>query len=278
MTYKELCEEVAALGFESGVDNESAVLTATRRALRIIFTERPSYKTLEIFKNAQTPSVELKEFSHKGSECDTVAFDSLAYSFKTSGIGRYRITDERGERSFDFSKDQTAHRGFLYGEGKIEFLGDYSYSVYDFALFDEIYGSSEDDIPFISGYREYDMKDYTDDFTSFTSSPTDSDGNAISGAFVRGTKIYVPDAYSGKIRIVYKRAPKDVNKNSDDEILLPDGCEHLLPLLVAAYVWLDDDADKAQYYMTLYRESMSSLKYYDRTQINTEYRDVNGWT
>lgn len=277
MTYKQLCDEVTALGFESGIDNATAMLTATRRALRIIFTEHPSYATLEIYKEAVTPSVRLEQFRHRGSEIDKLPFDSVAYSFKTSGTGRYRITDGSGEKTYDFSKSQNIHRGFLHGKGELEFLGDYSYSVYDLALFDELYGDSVEDIPIISGYKEYDIKSFSNDFISFVKPPMDSDGNVISGSSVRGTKISIPESYFGKIILVYKRAPEEVGINPDEEILLPEGCEHLLPLLVAAYVWLDDDADKSQYYMSLYREAMASVKYYDRTQINTGYRETNGW-
>lgn len=277
MTYKELCDEVAALGFESQVENDAAMLSAAKRAVKILFTERPSYKTLELYQQLTEPSVYLESFTHDLTGGDKILFNALAYSFKTVGEGICKITDESGEHQFEFTKEENIHRGFLHGAGEIEFLGNYAYTVYDFALFDKLYGKNASDIPIVSGDKEYDIRLYTDDFLSFVQSPADADGAPIKNAALRGAKIIIPYSYCGKIRLVYKCCPTSIDKNPDAELILPDGCEHLLPLLVASYVWLDDDAEKSQYYMALYREAISSVKYYDRTQINTAYRDTNGW-
>jgi hypothetical protein len=50
----------------------------------------------------------------------------------------------------------------------------------------------------------------------------------------------------------------------------------MLPLLTAAFMWLDDDAGKAQYYMSLYRDLVANTKRYSSNKIDTVYR-VNGW-
>ena len=87
----------------------------------------------------------------------------------------------------------------------------------------------------------------------------------------------IPESYFGKINLIYKRAPEKLVGNPDDDVPVPDGCEHLLPLLAASYVWLDDDPEKSQYYMSLYREAMSAVKYYDRAHIDNSYHVINGW-
>jgi hypothetical protein len=86
----------------------------------------------------------------------------------------------------------------------------------------------------------------------------------------------IPEAYSGKISVVYKCAPPNLTGGRDEEIELPLGCEHLLALLSASYIWLDDDAERAQYYMNLYREAMSSLKRRGKDDIDSGYRIANG--
>ena len=58
---------------------------------------------------------------------------------------------------------------------------------------------------------------------------------------------------------------------------IPSELEHLVALVTASYVWLDDDPEKAQYYMSLYREGMSALKIYTRRAVDTAFTDATGW-
>ena len=276
MIYNDLSTEVASLGFESAIEANDALLSAAERAMKMIYTERPVFGVAEIYK-APVPSVKIKSFSHVGGKCEVVPFNSRAYSFKTSGIGYFKVVDEKEETTLSFSREAKLHRGFVHGVGRIEFSGEYAYSVYDFSFYDEIFGPDTEDIPVSDGYTEYDAQKYTENFMAFTSVPKDEYGNTIEGASAFAGKIRIPAAYSGKIRVEYKKSPEKLSGNPDQELLLPDGCEHLLPLLVAAYIWLDDDAEKAQYYMALYREAMAAVKFYDRTMADSTYRDVNGW-
>lgn len=277
MTYKDLCADIACLGFESELDSPERVLHAVNRALMIIYTERPMYATLTINKPAVSPSAKINDFSHKGGASEVFYYNARAYSFKTSGIGKYKITEGETEKIFAFSQNEELHRGFLHGEGRIEFIGEYTFSVFDFILLDEIYSQSTDDIPTASEYMEYRIKDYAEDFLSFVSVPTDANGLCIKDASVKGGIMKIPNSYFGKINLVYKTAPVKMDGNPDMTVILPDGCEHLLALLSASYVWLDDDAEKAQYYLNLYREAMSAVKYYDRAILDNSYHITNGW-
>jgi hypothetical protein len=87
----------------------------------------------------------------------------------------------------------------------------------------------------------------------------------------------IPSDFSGKITLTYKRGAKNVTGIADEKILVPEGCGHLVALLAASYIWLDDDSEKAEYYMSLYREGMSAVKYYNRLQIGANYLSTNGW-
>lgn len=277
MTYNDLCAEVAALGFEGDIELSDVVLHATERALKTIFTERPLYKVAQFYQKPINPVIKTEALTHTSEQSEIIPFDAKAYSFKTCGEGSYKITDESGSLTVDFSGMETVHKGFLHGEGTLEFLGNYSYTVYDLAIFDEILSGDEKDIPILCDFIEYDLKEFAFDFLSFSSPPEDEFGVSIPGASVCQGIMRIPINYIGKIRLSYKSGPKSIISGSDDEIILPDGCEHLLALLVAAYVWLDDDAEKAEYYMNLYREAMAAVKFYDRSKVNTSYRDVIGW-
>lgn len=277
MTYNDLKTEVAALGFDEDIENDEALLRATRRALNFIFTERPIYKSLVIHQLSKAPVCTFDEIVHKGGAADSILLNGIrSYSFKTSGIGRYSVRDGAGEAEFDFS-GTAHHRGFVHGDGEIRFLGDYAFCVYDVALFDELFGPGLDDIPMHGEFTEYDIENLASDFLSFVNLPRDAQGIDISGASVSGKTVKIPKSYEGKITLNYKARTKSISGRPEEQIPIPTGCEHLLALLVSAYVWLDDDPDKAQYYMSLYREGMSAVKYYDRPEMNSEYVNVNGW-
>ena len=278
MTYKDLCADITALGFETEIESEERVLNAVRRALMTIFTERPLYKKLTFFKPKLSPLLRIESITHHGGEeCEVKFNGARAYSFKTDGVGRCILKDGSVESVIEFSKTNELHRGFLHGSGTFTFVGEYSYTVYEIRVFSEIYSDDPDKIPSGFGDTEYDMMSFCDDFLAFASLPTDEYGRVISGSSLSGGIMSIPESYSGKINLTYKRAPQRLTGNLDEEIILPYGCEHLPALLASSYIWLDDDADKAQYYMSLYREGISAVKYYNREKIDNAYHTVNGW-
>ncbi len=276
MTYNEIRAEVLALGFETEIENEERLKLATRRALNLIFTERPLYKTLELYKSPNVPILKLQDFSHKGGVVDTIEFSAKSFSFTPHGKGSYRITDENGVTTEDFVGEDVV-RGFLHGSGKIEFLGDYFYTVSGLAFYDELYGESVADIPTASDFKEYDIKRHAPDFLCSVSSPEDRDGNLIKNSEITGGILKIPSEYSGVIRLTYKASAPLLSNDGEQEITLPEGCSHLVPLLTAAYFWLDDDAEKAEYYMSLYREAMIAVKLYTRAELNNTYTVPDNW-
>ena len=276
MTYKELCDDVLALGFEANIESSERLLLAARRALNLIFTERPLYKTLELYQNPRTPSVKLPDFLHKGGETVEIPFSARAYSFTAHGNGSYKIKDASGERVLDF-KSGVTERGFLFGSGTFEFFGNYVYTVTGFALYEELYGGETEDIPISNGRSEYEIIRHAPDFLSATDSPRNNSGKIIKGSSVSGGKLFLPEDFHGSVMLEYKQRAPEISGNSDEEISVPEGCEHLAGLLVAAYYWLDDDSEKAEYYMSLYREAMIAVKLYNRSKADAEYSVIDGW-
>ena len=277
MNYNDLCEEICALGFEGDTEYNDTLLFCIRRALNTIYTERPVYRTAELYKNPLITAEKIKNFSHSSGAEDKIGFCAKAYSFITSGVGRYEIEDPAGKRAFEFSGERVIHKGFLYGIGEIRFLGEFFYTVYDFATFSELYGPREDCIPLASEYTEYDLRKYVSDFLSPASLPTDDEGRAIPKSFIRAGVMFIPNEYAGRIFLSYKKAPESLSGEPDEEIILPDGCEHLAPLLAASYFWLDDDSEKSQYYMSLYRNGMAEVRIHGPTHINNSYLNTDGW-
>lgn len=73
----------------------------------------------------------------------------------------------------------------------------------------------------------------------------------------------------------YKVKPQTFTSDKKgDRIELDDDLVHLLPLLIAAYLWLEDEAEKSMYYMNLYRERAASVS---RRMKCPDVISFNGW-
>jgi len=188
------------------------------------------------------------------------------------------VHDSTGVKTVHFDNAYGIFRGHLSGKSHICFEGEYSYTVRDLVCYEALFGSEISDIPVFSREASYSLKDYAADFLTPCNVPTDSAGNTVTGARVEGDKLILPYTYSGEVTVPYKRAPREISADFPDDIIdVPADSETLLPLLTAAYLWLDDDADKAQYYMGLYRDGMDRLLRSRPNSINSKYTDVLRW-
>ena len=163
MNYNDLCKEVCALGFENDIEPGDGLLFSARRAIISIYNDRPIYKTAELYQNPILTSGRIEFFSHNSDEENKIEFNARAYSFTTSGIGKYTVSDLSGTREYEFSGMKTEHKGFLHGSGEIIFAGSFFYTVYDIAFFSQIYAPDERDIPTLSQFIEYELKRHVHD-------------------------------------------------------------------------------------------------------------------
>ena len=69
------------------------------------------------------------------------------------------------------------------------------------------------------------------------------------------------DAYAGSFRIYYNKACTEIDATTPDSFVpeLPKKVHHLIPLLAAYYLWLDDDQVKATQYYNMYETELSML-------------------
>lgn len=278
MTLNRLLEEVYALGFEDAAELNEAFIYSAERAQRLILMEHGNENTGKIIATKLDTASHMELYSHTPGANTSFPIHGVAYSFKVSGKGAFTVTDASGTKITEFNDLMGTHRAFVSGEAVITFCGDFSYSVIDFTVFHSVGGAEASDIPIYSRTKDYRITEYIKDYLAATKIPTDPYGRSIEGATVSGDLLKLPSDYSGEIIIHYKRVPKKISvDNADGEIDIPRSCEHLLPLLTASYIWLDDDPDKAQYYMSIYREEMARIRRYVSSQFDNEYRDVTGW-
>ena len=277
MTLNEIRDDVAALGFEGEIALSSAFTSALQRALGTVYTERGVYARLRLYQSMPRPSVYVDTIEHVGGECDTVALCCRSYSFEVFGDGYCTIRDDDGERTINFSGDGRRVSGRCTLNAVISFEGEFRYTVCHLSGFSEAFPTDEE-IPICNVAVEYPLYKIAGGMLSVVGCAKDGRGVAIKGAEISSGVLRVPYGYRGEINVTYRKRPPEVYTDTPDaELDIDPECSHLLALLTAAYVWLDDDPDKAQYYMSLYRDGMAAVKLYGGMRTSTEYHDVTGW-
>ena len=279
MTLTDIKNEVCALGFDSDISINDSLISSIKRALRTIYTERGETAIADIYQEPYLPCIYHERIVHRGDKGDTVIkLCGAAYAFAASGIGGFRIKTGEKTREYSFNSQFSEFSGTLDGDGEITFFGKYMFVVYDLSVYDAIRSDEPGDIARYTGITNYDLKKLTRDYMFAVSVPKNEHGKDIIGASIHATTLSVPSTYRGRIRIKYRKGIPEFSPDTPDEqVNLPEEYHSLLPLLTASYVWLDDDADKAQYYMSLYRDGMAALKLYTSKEVNPSYSDVVGW-
>ena len=87
MTYKELYAEVAALGFESEIENQPVLLFSANRALKSIAALPPSYATITLIQRVIAPISHIPEIQYTPDQEITVPLRGATFSLKFSGAG-----------------------------------------------------------------------------------------------------------------------------------------------------------------------------------------------
>lgn len=277
MTLNDIKKEVAILGFENESAVDGGIECAARRALAMIYTEHGVHAVGSIYQNSPVPTKHLPMIIHTAEENEVISLTDCSYAFVISGVGTLEVRDEEGVRTQDFDTRSSYLFGRVNGSGEIRFTGKFRYTVYDLCIYGEKFADGEAP-PRYARLREYVLDEYLPDFLTCTSLPTDARGNEIAGASISSGRLRVPYGYVGQIVIRYRKRAPTVSIDAPDAPLdVPAELEQLVFLLTAAYVWLDDDAEKAQYYMSLYRDGMSALKVYARSGVDTAFTDVARW-
>lgn len=277
MTLNELKNDVASLGFESFIEDDACFIASANRALSLIYVDRPVSATAAIPIRGPRATMAHEFIEHRSGEALTISFTGKAISFRTTGKGTCIVRDRTGAAEIILDADNQLTKKFVYGEASATFTGDYYYTVSNFAVFDDMVSSKITDVPEYTPFREIRPEDYCEDFRAFCSQPHDKYGNVVKNVKLADGKIIVPHDYCAELYLTYYKSAKPINSTRpDDPIEITEECTPLLPLLTASFMWLDDDAAKAQYYMSLYRDIMANLKRYSTNKIDTVYR-VNGW-
>ena len=265
MTYEELKNEVLALGFLDTLEKEEHLLLAANRALRLMANDCPRTDSLCLYREYRTPL--RTKASVTGEGVVIRAGEGAAFCYRcldgeirlggeplalsTSGI--YRVRPEKDALLLPL------------GDAVIFSLAIYSESV--------PLAYCESDLPFVA----YDIDTYVDDALRICSVPTDAYGAEIIEGRIEKRRALIPRTFSGAFFIPYEKRAKPIAKGGD-EIDVPEEYAALFPLLVCGYLWLDDEPERAQYYMALYREGRTLLREKEPSRTQRLNTDILGWT
>ena len=278
MTLNDLKDELSALGFEREIAIDKSLILAVKRALSTVYTERSVYNAFSIEHHPIMPTLVCKSLVHNPQCIESFTLSGKAYSFTASGTGTFTIENGSTVKEYSFSAPLYLWQDFISGEATITFSGDFSFEIFNLAVLESVRSSRKEDIFAYGEPFEYRLSEIKNDFHSFATLPTDADGREIESAILEGDKLLIPWGYNGRINLLYKvKAPEISIDEPDREIDMPREIEHLIALLASAYYWADDAPDKAEYYLSLYRDAMKSVKLFNTRRLGGGYNNVTGW-
>ena len=301
MKIRELYEQVAQLGFETSLEDNYSFYNSANRALLQINAIRPITCTHAINHTPFKNLISGNTFEHqmKTEDLTFEAQKARSFYFETdgNGIAYIEMFDEENSKwqmineiSWSSIGKFQAHRGFIKHDGKfidslvrIRFTGDYVYCVKNVAMYQFIYSDVEAHIPAYEPFTEYDMNLLVDDFFGFCEPPVTYNEEAIDDYKIEfRSKIFLPYEKNGIYKIIYKHKPNEIIVNAEpneDEatIDLDEELASLMPLLVAVYIWTDDEPEKSQYYLSLYRERAMEIQSRHKDIRPIIVSDTNGW-
>ena len=173
------------------------------------------------------------------------------------------------------------------GTAIIEFSGTYAYTIRNLAMYDTVFSSSIDRIPEYGEFIRYDISKRVPDFLAFGSIPIiidEKNEKLDKGYYVENGKVLIlPYDRPGTYKIEYQRKPRAIKDKDGAELddtttldLEEDLCA-LMPILIASYVWLDDEPEKAQYYLSLYQAQAAEIEFKNQNNAPIEFKSVYGW-
>lgn len=303
MTVSELYRAVSLLGFEDGLESAAGFCFAANRAIMQVNKIRPRTAEYEIFRH-NIKNLVRSSFIPTIYEKDIIyeAQDAKAFYFEANGHGMAFIErfdgkawEILGSREIKTSAFEP-FRGFIQADGafvsgrvRLRFTahpdGAFVYFIKNAALYGRVYTPNEKDIPAYERYTVYDMATLCGDFLAFCSPPIREEGyeRLSTGYDIDGaSRLVLPYEAQGIYKILYERKPAaiaDTGEPESDEtqIDLDEELCSLLPNLVASYVWADDEPEKAQYYMSLYRERAAEIAEKEENFAPVKITNVSGW-
>lgn len=299
MRVSDLYKQVAGLGFESSLEDDSRFYYAADRALLQIARIRPATRTL-LINHKPMKSITASSYDARARSESLVytAEGAKAYYFEADGNGtayvEFKTADGWGIAdivSLESPQIFRSYRGFIKngnsfvkGQVRIRFTGEYLYHVRRVALYGEIYSAEEDDIPAYEPFTKYDISK-VEDFLALASPPIVDDKmrEVLNSNYdvENGRVVLLKREIAGEYIVRYIKRPSKINEDTsaraNEQIIeLDDDLAALMPNLVAAYILAEDEPQLAEYYLALYNQQVAVIEQKERP-ITPANINLNGW-
>lgn len=283
MTLAELERAVARLGFVPSLEDGGELLRdAAGRALDEIAAFCPRLTSGSVWHLPSVPTYCEESCELQTGEKTISLPHGYSFFLRVSGGGRLTVHQGGEEREFPFSTGEGEPPALLganlpSGRERVVFrFSGAAYRILTFAVYDTLFAERPPDP---SGERRYDLATLFPSFGALSAPPRTKDGRTLCEG--EGADYLLEDGHvlvlgphtRGDIRISYRRRlslPKE-----GLPLPLTDEEAALVPLFCAAYVLLDDDPEKAGFYLGRFHEGLARIRREGRAAH--AYRDTNHW-
>lgn len=279
MTVNQVKDAVIAYGFNPDLDdNDRLFVEALNASIQEIQALRPTTGIIEIVNEPYKPIYSVTDVTEIAAG---MSFTAMARSavFEVDGEGAVTVsingtakTPEAWKAGSGWKRIEV--RASAYSEITITFSGELLYHMRNMEFYAEPVPPSAH---VKSGnYIDYDLGDLASDYGAI--SYILRDGFAYNGGsahrILNNEILRLPAEDRGTFEVVYTKRIERI-EHDNTEIPLRHDVLAILPILVASYVWLDDEAERAQYYRTLFERRISTVP---PDRYVTNIRDAKGWS
>lgn len=283
MTVAQLERAVARLGFAPSIEDGGPLLRdAAARALDELGAARPRLRTVSLWHLPSPPLYAEGSTELIRGEKSFSLPEGLSFFLRVAGRGGLAVTRDGREELYPFAAGEDGLPAVLggalpSGEGALHFrlFGEGGLRLLAFAVYDTLFDGTPPD-PF--GGRSYDLALLFPSFGGLLSPPATEDGRALTeGASADytledGHILTLPPHSRGCIRLSYRVR---LSLPEEGELPLTEEEASLLPLFCASYVYLDDDPERAAFYLARFREGLARLA--ADAAAPYPFRDSTGW-
>ncbi len=281
MTYEELSAQLVILTDDDAVGASPRLLTATNLALSELYSAHAVLKTVRLGARGVKPLLYHRQIVAENGRAVEFEIEGHAYSFRIQGSCQVVITNTSGMQSFSVESGVEAKtvKGIIPKGSKMTLFGSFTFTIYDFSVYGQMFSLEEADIPEPGNKAVFDLRRIFGDFMSFYTPAEDGAGNRLEGCRLYDGRVEIDSHYNGEIQITYRRLPTLCLGDVPEEVVdVPGEYAQVLPLLIASYLLSDSDEKLAAYYKSKYDEITAMIDGGGYRAIDSSYELKGGWT
>ncbi len=280
MTVQALKEAVIHLGFSETLDDNDALFReSAARALSELSVTVPRVASFTLYHLPPIPRYQKAGPIRVAGSHTLKTPGGKSFFVRLAGKGsvtvragneekRYAINTRGGEAGSFFATLPNEESEIVFS-----FEGEVGLTLLSLAVYEEALAQPPD--PYASS--RYDLTKLIEDFGALHSPPvshTEAASEEGAGGYrlESGHLLYLPNTKREILTLSYRRR---LTLPAEGELPLTEEEAQLLPLLCAAYVWLEDDPEKATFYFSRFREGVGRL--YRGFSAVAPYNDRTNW-